>query len=241
MSDENTNKEPSALESAEMRLESLNRQVHERANAKQRRQNILLVLGMGLSLLCIFAFTRITVQGRGLDAEAITQIGRLELQKRLPATMDAIQTRLEKEAPYLVRDGLNRVVKLLPRFRSYIVQEVNSRLDTLNSDFEKRILAVMADQIHTTKCSIDVAYPNLGDREKLEFLVEEVSKNFNKSFLSIMDSLYPKYASEMTRVRYEFVDLVKKKEADLTREERIKKEILITMVRLAKRSNKGIN
>ncbi len=241
MTDENTHKELSDLESIETRIGNLRRKVQERAKAKQRKQNVLLVLGMGLTLLCIFSFTRITVQGRDLDAEAITQIGRYELQKRLPSTMDAIQNRLEKEAPNLVKNGLNRMVESLPKLRSFVVRELNSHLDTLNSDFEKQLLSVMADKIHKTKSSIDVAYPNLGDREKLEMLIEEVSKNFNKNFLTLLDTLYPQYASEMTRVRYEILDLVKKKDSDLTREERIKKEILVTMVRLANRSNKGLN
>ena len=194
---------------------------------------------MGLTLLCIFSFTRITVQGRDLDAETLTKIGRLELQKRLPSTMKAIQDRLEVEAPYLVKNGLDRMVKALPELRSLLVKELNGHLDTLNSEFERQILTVMADKIHATKCNIDVAYPNLGDREKLELLVEEVAKNFNKNFLHILDSLYPQYASEMTRVRHEVTDLVKRK--DLTREERIKRDILITMIRLAHRSNKGLD
>lgn len=208
----------------------------ERVAQKRRRQRTLVILGAGVMVVCMAAMARLTIQSRAYDAVGVTQLGRVELQNRLPDAMAAVQARLEADSPRLVNQALHSMVAALPELRARLVSGLNSRLDVMNNDLENNVLAVTREQVAHAKAQIDAAYPDHSDRQKLELLIGQVAVDFSRNFTSAIDALYPAYAAEMQRVRLELETLREKGPAELTREERLKKEIISTMVELARRS-----
>jgi len=223
------------------RIVGLRQKVDERTDSKRKRQNLILILGTSVALLCAFALTRLTIQGRGLDAEGLTKIGRFELQKRLPDTVRVLETKLKGEAPQLVQEGMNRMIAALPELRAHLVKGLNARIDMLNTEFENRFVQVMQEKVRQTKGELDAAFPNKSDREKLELLVARVAVKFNENFASTLEALYPRYSEEMRRIKFQLLELKDKRPTDMTRPERLKKEIIATMVQLAHRSQAGLN
>jgi len=223
------------------RVVGLRQRIDERTDSKRKKQNLILIVGTSLLLLCTFALTRLTIQGRQLDAEGLTQIGRLELEQRLPDTVRVLEAKLEEDAPKLVQDGMNRMIAVLPELRMQLVNNLNERIDELNTSFQDKLKVVMQQTVKKTKRELDAAFPNKSDREKLEMLVARVAVKFKENFADILTVLYPKYSAEMRRVKSELLKLKQKRPADLTRSERLKKEIIETMVELAHRTRSGLN
>ena len=223
------------------RLTQIRKKIQIRTLSKRRKQNLIVAAGAVLILLCTLALARLTIQSRALDAEGITRIGRAEVQKRLPDTVHALEVRLKADAPLLVNQSLHSLVEVLPELRQHMVKGLNERLDTLNSDFEQKIVALMNERVRATRSQLDEAYPDLSDREKLSMLVSRVAVDFRRNFTSAIEGLYPHYAAEMQRINGELNDLKQKSYTALTREEKLKKEIISTMVRLAHRSRQDLN
>ena len=229
------------FEDFNQRVKALNHRVDDWTGIKRKRQNLVMFVGAGLALLCVISLTNLTIEGHKLDADTITQLGRLEVQKRLPSTMKALQVKFEEEAPHLVRDGFHRLIDMMPELRIFVVKGLNDRLNRHNADFENKVISLMGERIRVTRAQLDQAYPDLGDREKLEMLVSGVAADFNTNFSSAIEGLYPAYAAEMREVTCGIDDLVNRNDADLTREERLEKEILETMVQLARCSRQDLN
>lgn len=208
----------------------------ERVQKKQRRQRTLIILGTVVVVACVAAMARLTIQSRAYDAEGVAQLGRVQFQNRLPDAVAAVQAKFKADSPHLVSQALHSMVAALPELRARMVSSLNTRLDLMNTDLEKNVLTITREQVVNAKAQIDAAYPNVSDREKLELLVGQVAVDFGRNFTSAIDALYPVYATEMRRVRLELQTLKEKRDFELSREERLKKEIIATMVELARRS-----
>lgn len=215
------------------RLEELGRSTAAQMRIKRRRLKALFAAGLVVALAVFGALYGLTVQSRALDAETLVQLGRYEVEKRLPVTRQALEDHLSREAPQVVASGLHALLDRLPDLRAYVLRDLTTRFDGIAHDFEAKVGATLADKIHRTKQNLDAAYPELGDRAKLEKLVETVAAEFNRNFEGLTDVLYPQYSAEMDRLSRGIARLHACRPDDLSREDRIKKEIIETMVQLA--------
>jgi hypothetical protein len=224
-------------ESVEKHIQSLRRRIEEKTRAKVRKRKWVLVLGLCVALASCFGLVRLTKQSRELDAHALTQIGRLEIQNRLPDTREMLQIHLEQEAPRLVKECFQIGVDMLPGIRDYLMKDVNARIDSLNQEFEKTLVSLMAERIRLSREVVDREYPHLGDREKLEQFARHLSEDFTQSFGEAIDALYHRYAREMRETTGYISKLNQSRFDALTKEDQIKKEIIATMVQIVRKEN----
>lgn len=217
------------------RIQGLSSRIEAQAKAKALKQRVILAAGVVLILMSGFVLTRLTVQGRDLDAEAMTMIGRNEIEKRLPGAREKLQWHLKSQAPQIVGEAYQALVDMLPGLRVYLMKDLNARIDELNASFENNLSKLLADRIQASKERIDSQYPELSDREKVERLITDVSNEFNRQYAAAVETLYVDYSKEMSRVSQNIVELRGSRPGEMSDEERIKREIIETMVQIMRR------
>ena len=163
------------------------------------------------------------------------QIARIKVEEYLPSARLVYQERLEQEAPRLVGQALHALIEVLPRVRSFLVADLGNRLELLNEEFEARAITTMADTVRASKTQIEALYPDKTDREKLELLISTISSDFGTLVSESNKELYPYYSHEMDRIRFELRILRDTPDEDLTEEQRIKRDIVVTLMHLAMR------
>jgi len=221
----------------EERIDALTERIAERAEHVRRKRQVVIGIGTALVVLMMFSLSGVTRMAKQLDAAAIAQIGRHEVQKKLPSGRQAVQSYLVQEAPRIVQNALLSMIDLIPELRRMVVADIMNRLDTVHSVFEEKLLVQTTSAIHESKTAIDKAWPNLSDREKLEKLVEQVSKDFRESFTQAIEELYPSYSHEMSRITAYLDTLHDTDPAKLTPDQVKHKRIIETMLLLVRRSH----
>ena len=217
------------------RLEELRNRLRDRAAARRTRRTWTLVLGGVLATVSGIMLYRLSMQGRELTPGTIVQIARTRAEPQLPGIRKRMEEQLNAEAPQVVRNGMQGVIDSLPNLRAHVTKSFGKRFDSVNTTLEKKVGALMEEAILKSKADLDRRYPKATDREKLEMLGEASAKQLNKTIVKALDAMYPEYASEVTRLRKDIDRLYASKPSQLTREEQIKRELLRTMVQLARR------
>ena len=217
----------------EDRLAQLERRVEERTRSRRKRRMLTLVVGGSLALVSAILFFRLSVQSRDLTADAMVQMARTHVEPELPDARATMEEHLIREAPAVVRSSMQSVLDTLPNLRVYLTRSFSERLDLVNEKFESRVRRLMVIAIRESKADLDRRYPDRSDREKLELLGEEVAKRLEKTTDDALDALYPEYTAEMRRLREDIERLYSGN--PLSREDQIKRDLLQTMVMLAKR------
>jgi len=217
------------------RVDALDRRLRARARSRTRRRNMTLLLGGGLAALSAFMLFRLTTQSRELDTDALAQIARTNIEPELPGARATLEDNLKAQAPDAVRGGVQALVDAMPSLRAHLTKGLSEKFDRLNADVEQKVQTLAAETIRQTKADLDKRHPNMGDAEKLEMLANEVSAKLRTAVPEALDAMYPEYAAELTRLRKEVEDLYKRDPSELTREEKIKRELVQTAVRLVQR------
>jgi hypothetical protein len=89
--------------------------------------------------------------------------------------------------------------------------------------------------VRASKTQIEALYPDKADREKLELLITTISSDFGTLVSESNRELYPYYSHEMDRIRFELRVLRDTPDEDLTEEQRIKRDIVVTLMHLTMR------
>lgn len=216
----------------QQRIAELAAEGERRAASKQRRKHLTGVLGAGLAVVCILGLGGVTRLSQKLDADAVAEIGRAELVAHLPASRAALEGYLRAEAPRLVSESVHSLLALLPQVRRLVTEGLISDFETMNRQFEDEFAAWVELEVDAARARLEEDFPHMGDREQLEMLVADLSANFSANFAASTDALYPHYRAEMDRIRTELVALQESDPALLSEEERAKKDIIETMLRL---------
>ena len=217
------------------RVRDLTAQINAIANKRRRKQRVIAIVGVLLAVTVTFSLSGVTNLTKRLDAEVIAQIGRQEVERRLPGARLEVQNYLEREAPHIVAGTLRKMLDLLPRLRHFVFRGLTGKLDELNFEFEKNTIAIVANVVQASKQEVDDAFPDLSDRKKLEKLVELVARRFSQNISVAASALYPEYKAEMDRIVSHLDRLQHQDPAKLTEEERIHKEIVVTLLQLLER------
>lgn len=234
-----TDQELNAARVAELesRIAVLAADAELRAASKLRRQNLTSMVGVLLAIGCILGLGAVTRLGRKLDADALAQIGRAEIEEHLPASRAALQEYLESEAPRLVSGSVRSLLTLLPQVRRLVTEGLVTEFEGMNKKVEEEFSTWIGLELAEAKQRLHEDYPHMGDREQVEMLVADLSANFSANFALSTDSLYPLYQEEMQRLSRELVALQVADPATLTDEQRAKKDIIETMLRLILREH----
>lgn len=214
------------------RLEQLRVDAAERAASKRRKRLITIFAGSLIGILMTVSLSSLTDMVRRLDAEALAQIGRGAVARHLPPSRLALEDYLVAEAPRLVGQSLRELIEVLPRVRAFLTRGLSDRLDAINAEFQDEILHLMHETIRRSRDKIASDYPDLPEREQLEMLVADLAVGFNVNVTDATQALHPEYQSEMSRIADTLRRLRDTDVAELTEDERTKREIIETMLQL---------
>lgn len=229
----------SAIDILHRKIMELGGQAEARARAGRRKTRIFLGLGVVLITLLMISLSGLTLQIRRLDTASLAQMGRIEVQKRMPGGREIMEDYLEREAPRLVGGAVAGILELLPEIRKIVAKGLNERLELITAEFEKRTLNKLSNVVYKSKLDIDLAWPNDSDRVKLQKLIDTVANDFSKVFATAINELYPDYASEMKQIKFYLQELGEKDPGSLSKEDRLRRGIIETMILLSRREMSG--
>jgi len=218
-----------------LRVHELLQLVSLRVEKAKNKRKAYLLGGAVLAIACTISLSVLTNLFFKMDAQALTQIGRIEVEKQLEANRGSMRNLLESSAPQLTSQLLGALVGTLPHLRPLLTRELDSKIKAVTADFEEKLTNEMKSAIIASKANLDQEFKGLSDAQKIEKLVALTSAKFNANVESLLEGLYPKYSEEMTRIRDYMVMLREKSPSQLTERERTQKELIQTLLRLMAR------
>ncbi len=235
---ENRTPESGALE---QRIQSLREACSTEAQRCESKRKTSLLAGVTLVVVCIFCLARVTNLFFEIDAEALTQIGRIEVEKHLPESREAIQTHLNDGAPEFVARLIKSTLALLTKARVHFVKDLDQRFADTTKTYEDEIQAHLLNAVRSTRADLDRTFAGKSEEEKLEALIAHICGEFETVIGVGIDELYPAYANEINRVNDYLTSLSNTESDKLTQKERQHKELVQTFLRLVirERANKG--
>jgi len=204
-----------------------------------RRRKVILWLCIVLTALSSFALLSLTRAAFKLDAHALTQVARLEIEERLPEGRAGFGAFLRAQAPNVIEESIRSLLAFLPDVRAMLVRDYQEKLRALGQEGERTLCDEMERSIDRTKKEIDQEFPGLSDAEKLDRLVTQVTVLFEARMKEFLDALYPDYVGEMRRIESFLSDLNTYDDSRLSGKERLQKELIRTLLRLAVREKAG--
>ena len=190
---ENRTPESGALE---QRIQSLREACSTEAQRCESKRKTSLLAGVTLVVVCIFCLARVTNLFFEIDAEALTQIGRIEVEKHLPESREAIQTHLNDGAPEFVARLIKSTLDLLTKARVHFVKDLDQRFADTTKTYEDEIQAHLLNAVRSTRADLDRTFAGKSEEEKLEALIAHICGEFETVIGVGIDELYP--ASQMT-------------------------------------------
>ena len=221
------------------RIADLGRGMVKRNQQRQRRQRTYALVGGTVIVVCFTFLFSLTSLAAKLDADALTQIARLEVQNQLPEGRARVKGYLEAEAPRLVEQILRSFMEMIPQLRERVVAGITTELEVINKDFEDKLFEQFQKSLSASKSDIDRAFPDATEEEKLRKLFQVVAKDFSRGINAAVNEVYPQYAAEMNRLESYLEDLNSRELGELTDKQRTHREIIQTMLRLMIREKEG--
>lgn len=233
-----TNESPvPELEVLRSRVQALQRAVSSAIQKSERRRKAYLLVGGLLAFACFTSFSILTSRTFQLDAEAITQIGRQQVEMHLPEGRESMVTYLKEKAPEFTSYLLNAITGSIPHVRPLVLRELDDKIQIITSQFEVEMIAQMEDSIKASREDLESKFPGRTDVEKIEEVVSVTADKFNENTKALLHALYPKFSAEMDYVKSYLVALRDKDPAKLTPREKMEKELIQTLLRLIAREN----
>ncbi len=227
------------IEPLQARVHNLRQVLSRQVEKTLKKRKTYLTVGICLVCLSIAALGNLTRLTFALDAQALTEIGRAELERNLPGGRESMKAFLEGEAPHIVSGLIAGFTEAIPSLRPFLLEQLTEKTRTITQSFEEQLAQEMKSFIRSSKEDIDQELPGATDVEKLEKLVAVVAAKFEENVSSSFEGLYPEYAAEMEQIRMFLENLRTKAESQLTPKEKIEKEIIQTLLRLAVHSHEG--
>lgn len=217
----------------EQQLQQLQHKVSQQTQGQRRRRRIVLVGGVLVFLISFGSLASLTADALKLDAPTVMQIVRQRLEQQLPERREELREYLEAEAPNIIASGFETLVGAVPRIRRQAVGHLREELRPLTQKLERELIALWTERVNYTRAQLAIAYPDASEAEQLRMLIAAISDQFEKNVETSLDSLYPQYTAEMSRIHAYLIDLQRKDASELSEKERLHKEIIVTVLRLA--------
>src|SRR6185503_17498693 len=116
-----------------------------------------------------------------MDAQALTQYGRIEMERQIEANRGSVKSLLETSAPQLTSQVMAALVGTLPHVRPLLTKELDSKIRGVTSEFEDKLTNEMKEAIASSKANLDQELKGLSDSEKMAKLVEVTAAKFNSN------------------------------------------------------------
>ena len=96
--------------------------VEAQTKACNRKQKIYMILGSIVIASSFFSLLSLTATASKLDAQALTQIARQQVERQLPEGRESVKAYLESEAPELVEQLVGSLLGMLPDLRGLVAK-----------------------------------------------------------------------------------------------------------------------
>jgi hypothetical protein len=229
-------------EGPQAELQNLRQRVHELSQAVssnvtklEKKRTSFFVAGAVVAVVMLTSLSFLTSMAFRLDAQALTEIGRHEVQKNLPGSRVAMRNYLVDKAPEITAQSIEAMTGAVPHLRPMVVRELDARLRVMTAEFEEKIVGAMESSVRASKQDLDENFPDMGDSEKFNLLVSAVAKQYNANTQALLRELYPQYSAEMRRVNGYLASLRDKDPSLLTPREKMEREVIETLLRLIAR------
>lgn len=229
----------SSSEQLRSRIQVLRDAVEGQERAAARKRQIYLILGATLALICVVWFSILTSMAFKIDAHALTEYGRHEVERQLPGGRENLKLQLEAAAPNLVAQLVREMTDAVPHLRPLILESLDHKLMALTAEFESQLLRQMETVIRENRAKIAQAFPDASEAEQVSRLMKIVAERFNENVALALDGLYPQYAEQIERVRVHLERLSTTHESKLTSKERTHKELIETVLRITLHEQTG--
>ncbi|HVR73754.1 MAG TPA: hypothetical protein VMT52_05455 [Planctomycetota bacterium] len=229
----------SASEQLRSRIQVLRDAVEAQERTAARKRQIYIVLGAGLALICVVWFSILTSMAFKIDAHAITEYGRHEVERQLPGGRENLKLQLEAAAPNLVAQLVREMTDAVPHLRPLILESLDYKLMALTAEFEAQLLRQMETVIRENRAKLEQAFPGESEVQQVSRLMKIVAARFNENVALALDGLYPQYAEQIDRVRVHLERLSRTPESQLTPKERTHKELIETVLRITLHEQTG--
>ena len=214
--------------------------INAQTQASNRKQKIYMIIGTIVIVSSFFSLLSLTTTASKLDAQALTQIARLQVEQQLPEGRESVKTYLETEAPALIQQLVDSLLGMLPDLRGLVAEGFEKKMAEVQEQVETQLRTKLNAALQSARANIDRAFPDTSEQEKMEKLVAYVARDFEKSVEICFDEIYPEYSAEMNRIRSYLADLNHKDDSQLTDRERTHKEIFQTLLRLMLREKSNV-
>jgi hypothetical protein len=201
----------------------------DRATETERRAKRRIVL---TGVLCVFVASYMTwmhTQVAKLDADAVMDIARGQIEAKLPELGDELTTMAIDAAPGLMDQGEEAVMRVPSTLRDTVETRLAARADGLISDMEKRLGDGLAEALDPHVATLATSGEN-GQPIALEDLMLSLRQQYRDNAGTLVAELYIGYAKEIGGVNDYLVHLRDSKE--LNEREGIHKEIIHASVAL---------
>lgn len=225
------------VQALELRIQQLQDMIAQQTKAQSRRRKFVIIGGTLVFLLSFGSLTSLTADASKLDAPTVMQIVRQRLEEQLPERREELRSYLEAEAPNIIATGLETLVSAVPEIRGRAVSHMEKQLEPLNEELERKLIDQWQKSVDDTRIQLNLAYPNASEEEQLQRLTDTIAERFKKNAEATLDVMYPQYTAEMSRIHAYLIDLQGKGADDLTETEKLHKEIIVTLLRLAIQSD----
>jgi hypothetical protein len=239
MSPDPSENAPSASEQLRSRIQVLRDAVEAQERTAARKRQIYLIVGATLALICVVWFSILTNMAFKIDAHAITEYGRHEVERQLPGGRENLKAQLEAAAPNLVAQLVREMTDAVPQLRPLILESLDHKLIALTAEFERELLRQMEAVIRENRAKLDQAFPGASEVEQVSRLMKIVAARFNENVATALDGLYPQYAEQIDRVRVHLERLSGTPQSQLTAKERTHKELIETVLRITLHEQTG--
>jgi hypothetical protein len=219
----------------ETQIRSLRRDVWELQGQSLKKRKLYTTLGAVLGVVAVIYLSFVTSKIFQLDARALTELGRQEVERQLPERLADLRRHLKAEAPALVENMLDEMLGYVPEIRSTLVESLDKQNTQIAKKLEAELDPLVEETLKNGRAQLDELGAGHTDVEKIDILTQFVAADLRKNVSASLDGLYPEFASELNRVKSFLVDIQHKDESELTERERVQKEIVQTLLQIIAR------
>lgn len=223
------------LEGIRDRVQQVCTQVNGHIARTEQRRCVVLTIGLFLSVLCTVSLSVLTSMAFRLDAEALTQVGRHEVERNLPASRRVVRDVLEANAPEITASAIEGLISALPHLRPLVVRHLEDNLRGVTREFEDRLVELTDAAVTATRADLDREFPELSESEKLELLSATLAAKFKDNLTTLYEELHPRYEEEIRRVERYVLHLRDADPAGLSPKEQAERELIVTLLQLMTR------
>ena len=210
-------------------------QLFELRQKSVRKQKVYQRAGIALTGILVVYLSVLTGKLFQLDAHAITEFGRLEVQKQIPGGAESLRSHLKAQAPFLIARVLQSILESVPTLRESVTKDFLAKNSVIMEQFEEQMTDIAAEAIRAGREKLDSMEGDSSDLEKFDLLTKAVLAEVRKEVSAAFLALQPQYTAELQRVQDYLKELQHKSEEELTERQKVHKELILTVIQLVMR------